>query len=82
MPKSVKPIKGLSPDKANANRMTVRGRGRVAYSLGRYGAGRCVVVDEDGNVIAATSPMASRSSSSLNADELGAILTRKRPPPG
>ncbi len=53
MPKSVKPIKGLSPDKANANRMTVRGRGRVAYSLGRYGAGRCVVVDEDGNVIAA-----------------------------
>ena len=35
MPKSVKPIKGLSPDKANANRMTVRGRGRVAYSLGR-----------------------------------------------
>lgn len=52
MPKSIKAIKDLSPDKANANRGTQRGRGMVEYSLGRYGAGRSIVVDKDGNVIA------------------------------
>lgn len=52
MPKSIKAIKDLSPDKANANRGTQRGRGMVEYSLGRYGAGRSIVVDRDGNVIA------------------------------
>jgi len=52
MPKSIKAVKDLAPDKANANKGTQRGRGMVEYSLRRYGAGRSIVVDKSGNVIA------------------------------
>jgi len=52
MPKSIKAIKDITPDKANANKGTQRGRGMVESSLRRYGAGRSILVDKDGNVIA------------------------------
>jgi len=52
MPKSIKGIKDITPDKANANKGTQRGRGMVESSLRRYGAGQSILVDKDGNVIA------------------------------
>lgn len=45
-------LSDLKPDKKNANRGTKRGKKMIAESLLRYGAGRSVVVDKDGNVIA------------------------------
>ena len=45
-------IKTLQPDSHNANRGTDRGREAVAESLSAYGAGRSVLVDKHGAIIA------------------------------
>lgn len=45
-------ITDLTPDNKNANRGTKRGRGAVAKSLEQFGAGRSVVIDKDGRLIA------------------------------
>lgn len=42
----------LKPDNKNANRGTERGRKMVAESLKRYGAGRSILLDKNGNIIA------------------------------
>lgn len=42
----------LTPDTRNANKGTPRGRKMVAESLRRYGAGRSILVDRAGNIIA------------------------------
>lgn len=42
----------LKPDRSNANKGTQRGRGMVESSLRETGAGRSILVDRDGNVIA------------------------------
>jgi DNA modification methylase/sporulation protein YlmC with PRC-barrel domain len=42
----------LTPDARNANKGTVRGRKLVRESLERYGAGRSILIDKSGNVIA------------------------------
>jgi hypothetical protein len=42
----------LQPDNRNANRGTKRGRDAVARSLKDYGAGRSVLIDRDGRIIA------------------------------
>jgi DNA modification methylase len=45
-------IEDLKPDDKNANRGTKRGRQAVAKSLEDYGAGRSVLIDRDGRVVA------------------------------
>lgn len=45
-------IADLKPDKKNANKGTQRGRGMVEASLRETGAGRSIVVDKDGRIIA------------------------------
>jgi hypothetical protein len=45
-------INDLKPDMRNANKGTQRGRGMVEASLREVGAGRSIVVDKDGRVIA------------------------------
>jgi hypothetical protein len=42
----------LTPDDRNANAGTERGRAMVEESLRRYGAGRSILVDRNGNIIA------------------------------
>jgi hypothetical protein len=50
--KHLRSIADLAPDQQNANQGTQRGRGLLEKSLRRYGAGRSVLTDRDGNVIA------------------------------
>jgi hypothetical protein len=42
----------LKPDTKNANRGTKRGRETVAKSLQQFGAGRSVLIDKNGNILA------------------------------
>jgi len=42
----------LTPDTRNANKGTDRGRKLVKESLRKYGAGRSILIDKAGNVIA------------------------------
>ena len=51
MMKKVK-LRHLTPDSLNANRGTVRGAGMVERSLSQYGAGRSILVDKEGRIIA------------------------------
>ena len=46
------PISSLTLDAQNANRGTERGRAMLAASLKEYGAGRSILIDKNGNVIA------------------------------
>ena len=48
----IKGIEDLRPDEKNANRGTERGLGMLEDSLRKYGAGRSILVDKDGVVIA------------------------------
>lgn len=50
--KPVTNINDLRPDTRNANKGTQRGRGMVEASLREVGAGRSIVVDREGRVIA------------------------------
>jgi len=52
MPTQIKTIADLQPDKLNANKGSVRGSGMLEKSLRNYGAGRSILVDRDGSVIA------------------------------
>ena len=45
-------LTALTPDTRNANRGTDRGRKMIRESLKRYGAGRSILIDKSGNVIA------------------------------
>jgi hypothetical protein len=45
-------IAELRQDNKNANRVTKRGCEAVSKSLQQHGAGRSVVIDRDGNLIA------------------------------
>ena len=50
--KSINVLSDLTPDKKNANRGSQRGRGLLEKSLRQYGAGRSVLSDKHGNLIA------------------------------
>jgi hypothetical protein len=52
LPKRLANLADLTPDSRNANRGTERGRAMLEHSLRRYGAGRSVLADRDGNLIA------------------------------
>ncbi len=51
-PKKIRGLKDLVPDDKNANRGTERGREMIGESLRRFGAGRSVLVDRKGKLIA------------------------------
>ena len=50
--KSINVLSDLTPDTKNANKGTQRGRGLLEKSLRQHGAGRSVLVDRDGEIIA------------------------------
>lgn len=50
--KTIAKIDDLRPDPRNANKGTERGRYMVEHSLSQYGAGRSILVDKGGVVIA------------------------------
>ena len=50
--KSINVLSDLTPDTKNANKGTQRGRGLLEKSLRQYGAGRSVLSDKHGNLIA------------------------------
>jgi len=52
MAKQIKTVSDLIPDHANANKGTERGRYAVEASLRETGAGRSIVVDKNGKIIA------------------------------
>jgi hypothetical protein len=52
MAKRISEVSDLTPDSRNANRGTQRGAGLLEKSLEQYGAGRSILTDRDGNVIA------------------------------
>src|SRR5690349_5879217 len=52
MPKQITAVEDLTPDPHNANRGTARGRALLDTSLRTYGAGRSILADKDGTVIA------------------------------
>lgn len=52
MGKRIAEIADLTPDSRNANRGTERGRGLLERSLRQYGAGRSVLADKHGTIIA------------------------------
>jgi hypothetical protein len=52
MPKRLTSIADLTPDPYNANRGTRRGHALLERSLERTGAGRSIVVDREGRIIA------------------------------
>src|SRR5258708_2905904 len=45
-------LSALTPDTRNANKGTDRGRKVVRESLRKYGAGRSILLDKSGNIIA------------------------------
>jgi hypothetical protein len=50
--KSIKGKSDLAQDRRNANGSNIRGEAATAESLARYGAGRSILVDKNGKVIA------------------------------
>lgn len=52
MTKKIERLSDLRPDATNANKGTQRGRGMVEASLRETGAGRSIVADKDGRIIA------------------------------
>lgn len=52
MAKKLKTIEDLTPDPHNANLGTERGQGMLEYSLRQYGAGRSILADKNGKIIA------------------------------
>ncbi len=52
MSKEIKTLHDITPDEANANKGTERGRAMLEASMRRYGAGRSILVDKNGKDIA------------------------------
>lgn len=52
MSKRLANLADLTPDTHNANKGTARGRGLLERSLRQYGAGRSILADQHGNIIA------------------------------
>ena len=66
--KKIMKIAELIPDKRNANKGTKRGADAVAKSLRDYGAGRSVLVDRNGNVLAGNQTVKAASAAGIVQD--------------
>src|SRR5687767_15136053 len=63
--KQLKTIRDLSPDNRNANKGTPRGLQMVEDSLRTYGAGRSILADKQGRIIAGNKTLQSASDINL-----------------
>jgi len=59
-------ISDLIPDSKNANKGTKRGNKAVTESLTRYGAGRSILIDRDGKIIAGNKTAANAAEAGIN----------------
>ena len=59
-------ITDLSPDNLNANRGTKRGNKAVETSLSRYGAGRSILIDKAGRIIAGNKTAANAAAAGIS----------------
>lgn len=66
--KSLQTLADLTPDDVNANKGTQRGGGFLEDSLGRYGAGRSILVDANGVIIAGNKT--AETAAALGMDDL------------
>ena len=66
--KKIMKIAELKPDKRNANKGTKRGADAVAKSLRDYGAGRSVLVDRSGNILAGNQTVKAASAAGIDQD--------------
>jgi hypothetical protein len=66
--KNISKISDLIPDPNNANKGTERGLGIVEDSLRNYGAGRSIVIDKNGVVIAGNKTLESAASIGLEIE--------------
>jgi hypothetical protein len=66
--KKLMKIAELIPDMRNANKGTKRGADAVAKSLRDYGAGRSVLVDRNGNVLAGNQTVKAVSAAGIDQD--------------
>lgn len=70
MQKKINRLRDLTPDAKNANRGTERGAGMLEASLREYGAGRSVLVDKDGRIIAGNKTVEAAAAIGLQDVEL------------
>ena len=66
-------ISDLQPDLRNANKGTERGRAMLEESLRRYGAGRSILIDKEGRVIAGNKTL--ETAAALGLDEIQVVQT-------
>ena len=66
-------LSSLTPDSRNANKGTARGRKLVRESLKRYGAGRSILLDKNGAIIAGTKTAEAAGAGEGGVDEGDAV---------
>lgn len=59
-------LEDLTPDDLNANKGTPRGAGMIEHSLREFGAGRSILVDKNGRIIAGNKTAEAAGSIGLN----------------
>lgn len=72
-PKQLRKIADLSPDKHNPNLHTERGTGMLEKSLREYGAGRSILVDRAGRVVAGNATL--ESAAAIGLDKIIVVPT-------
>ena len=76
MPKQIKDISDITPDLANANKGTERGVFQLEESLRSYGAGRSIVTDKNGVVLAGNKTLESAADLGLSIEVVKTDGTR------
>ena len=74
--KEIKKIADLIPDAGNYNRGTEKGRRLIGKSLKKLGAGRSILIDKDGNVIAGNKTLEGAAAAGI--DEVIVVRTTGR----
>ncbi len=69
-------VRDLVPDSKNANKGTERGSGMLEHSLRTYGAGRSVLVDKKGRIIAGNKTV--ESAAAMGMDKVEVVQTDGR----
>ena len=72
----IKKISDLVPDAGNYNRGTEKGRKLIGKSLKKFGAGRSILIDKDGNVIAGNKTLEGAATAGI--DEVIVVKTTGR----
>ena len=74
--KEIKKIADLGPDAGNYNKGTEKGRKLIGKSLKKLGAGRSILIDKDGNVIAGNKTLEGAAAAGI--DEVIVVRTTGR----